>query len=129
MNSPLSARYGPGQPKKKKVSSAEGVPLAVRHYARDAEAYALAAADEVGNAMHFCPMPRLLPFQLKETDGMELGASLDFLVDHHVLRKFVLENAREYTARMTATLNPLIAFSIKQRGDDQLVLHMRSVSR
>ena len=79
--------------------------------------------------MHFCRMPRLLPFQLKETDGMELGATLDFLVSHHVLRKFVLESGREYTPRMEATLNPLIAFSMKQRGDDQLVLHMRSVSR
>merc|ERR1719189_2719273 len=70
-------------------------------------------------------MPRSFPFQPEHSDGIKVGASLDYL-----LAEGFATPLDSFHPSLDAKIgvNPLVSITVKQRDGDKLVLDLRSVS-
>ena len=95
-----------------------------------ANTYVDATIAGVKRALEKCPMPRPLPFERQFSDGMEVGASLEYL--EGMLGKYIdpfvakLKTTKQF--RFDVRVNPLVTLTAKKRDGTHAVLHIRSVS-
>ncbi|KAJ9468988.1 hypothetical protein DIPPA_35598 [Diplonema papillatum] len=69
-----------------------------------------------------CRMPRAFPFERAYSDGLTKGASLDYLIARNFMASRMLRG------HDVVSVNELVAFRLKQRDSEQVVLHLFSES-
>ncbi|CAE7581895.1 CNGA4, partial [Symbiodinium pilosum] len=81
------------------------------------------AAESVDLESFWCRPPRCFPFQREHSDGLRLGATLEFLK----AKKFVCDSSLLREDHLVS-VSPLVSIIPKRRDANSLVIDLRSVS-
>lgn len=103
----------------------------LRHTCRSlppaAHEWALAAQRGMLDAVSSCRMPLPLPFERQYSDGMEQGATLEFIYAN-LFAEIPRQQHDLPCPNDRVVVNPIVAVTVKKRDESNMVLHLRAVS-